>query len=591
MAGQRVLCVVLAGGGGQRLAPLTADRAKPAVPFGGLYRVVDFALSNLVNAGWRRICVLTQYKSHSLDRHLSTAWRLNTVLGDYVTPVPAQQRVGPHWQAGSADAIFQSLNLIDDERPDVVAVFGADHVYRMDPRQMLAAHRAWGAGVTVAGVPVPRAPAPRPGAGGFGVARTGPDGHRIVSFREKAADPAGRPGEAPGAAYVSMGNYLFDRDFLVDALGKDAANDGSGHSMGGDIIPMLVRDGAAHVYDFLGNQVPGAAGRDAGYWQDLGTLDAYFGAHLDLCAADPPFHLDNDRWPILTQVEPLPPAKLARDDAGQPGQAIGSLVSNGVIIAGGLVRDSVLSPGVRVAGSAQVDQAVLLHNTQVGRGAMVRRAILDKNVVVPDGAAVGMDKEHDRARGFAVSDGGITVVGKGQPVGPLARRAEYWPRRGASTTQPGGTVPPRPPLPPFTEETARQKVQAAEDAWNTRDPERVAAAYTVDSVWRNRDEFITGRAEIIEFLRRKWSRELDYALRKDLWAVLGDRIAVRFQYESHDASGHWFRSYGNELWDFDADGLMRRREASINDVPIDPADRRIFGPRGETERGQSPPLQ
>jgi glucose-1-phosphate adenylyltransferase len=419
MAGQRVLSIVLAGGGGQRLAPLTADRAKPAVPFGGLYRVVDFALSNLANAGWRRICVLTQYKSHSLDRHLSTTWRLNTVMGDYVTAVPAQQRVGPRWQAGSADAIFQSLNLIDDERPDVVAVFGADHVYRMDPRQMLAAHRAWGAGVTVAGVPVPWAPVRWAGAAGFGVARTALDGHRIVSFQEKPAGPAGRLGPAPGqpgAAYASMGNYLFDRDVLVDALGKDAANDGSGHSMGGDIIPMLVRDGAAHVYDFRRNQVPGAAGRAAGYWQDLGTLDAYFGAHLDLCAADPPFRLDNDRWPILTQVAPLPPAKFARDEAGQPGQAIGSLVSNGVIIAGGLVRDSVLSPGVRVAGSARVDQAVLLHNTQVGRGAVVRRAILDKNVVVPDGTAVGVDKEHDRARGFAVSDGGITVVGKGQPV-------------------------------------------------------------------------------------------------------------------------------------------------------------------------------
>jgi glucose-1-phosphate adenylyltransferase len=381
MAGQRVLSIVLAGGGGHRLAPLTADRAKPAVPFGGLYRVVDFALSNLVNAGWRRICVLTQYKSHSLDRHLSTTWRLNTVLGDYVTPVPAQQRVGPHWQAGSADAIFQSLNLIDDERPDVAAVFGADHVYRMDPRQMLAAHRAWGAGVTVAGVPVPRAPAPRAGTAGFGVARTGPDGHHVVSFREK-----GHPGTAPGhpgAAYVSMGNYLFDRDVLVDALGKDAVNDGSGHSMGGDIIPMLVRDGAAHVYDFLRNQVPGAAGRDAGYWQDLGTLDAYFGAHLDLCAADPPFRLDNDRWPILTQVAPQPPAKFARDEAGQPGQAIGSLISNGVIVAGGRVRDSVLSPGVRVAGSARVDQAVLLHNTQVGRGAVVRRAILDRTSSSP----------------------------------------------------------------------------------------------------------------------------------------------------------------------------------------------------------------
>jgi glucose-1-phosphate adenylyltransferase len=420
MAGQRVLSIVLAGGGGQRLAPLTAHRAKPAVPFGGLYRVVDFALSNLVNAGWRRICVLTQYKSHSLDRHLSTTWRLNTILGDYVTPVPAQQRVGPHWQAGSADAIFQSLNLIDDERPDVVAVFGADHVYRMDPRQMLAAHQAWGAGVTLAGVPVRQAPAPLAGAAGFGVARTAPDGHRVVSFREKAAGLTGRPGTAPGAAYVSMGNYLFDRDVLVDALSKDAVSDRSGHSMGGDIIPMLVRDGAAHVYDFLRNQVPGAAGRDAGYWQDLGTLDAYFGAHLDLCADDPPFRLDNDRWPILTQVAPLPPAKFARDD-GQPGQAIGSLVSNGVIIAGGLVRDSVLSPGVRVGGSARVDQAVLLHHTEVGRGAVVRRAILDKNVVVPDGAAVGVDKDHDRARGFAVSDGGITVVGEGQPVTPLAQ--------------------------------------------------------------------------------------------------------------------------------------------------------------------------
>jgi len=424
MAGQRVLCIVLAGGGGQRLAPLTAHRAKPAVPFGGVYRLVDFTLSNLANAGWRRICVLTQYKSHSLDRHLSTTWRLNSVLGDYVTAVPAQQRIGPHWQAGSADAIFQSLNLIDDERPDVVAVFGADHVYRMDPRQMLAAHQAWGAGVTVAGVPVPRAPAPRAGTAGFGVARTAPDGHRVVSFREKPAAPPGRPGPAPGQpgmAYVSMGNYLFDRDVLVDALGKDAVNDGSGHSMGGDIIPMLVRDGAAHVYDFLHNQVPGAAGRGAGYWQDLGTLDAYFGAHLDLCAADAPFRLDNDRWPILTQVTPLPPAKFARDDTGQPGQAIASLVSNGVIIAGGLVRDSVLSPGVRVAGSAQVDQAVLLHNTQVGHRAVVRRAILDKNVVVPDGAAVGVDKEHDRARGLAVSDGGITVVGKGQPVTLLAQ--------------------------------------------------------------------------------------------------------------------------------------------------------------------------
>jgi glucose-1-phosphate adenylyltransferase len=364
MAGQRVLSIVLAGGRGQRLAPLTADRAKPAVPFGGLYRVVDFALSNLVNAGWRRICVLTQYKSHSLDRHLSTAWRLNTLLGNYVTAVPAQQRVSPHWQTGSADAIYQSLNLIE-------------------------AHRAWGAGVTVAGVPVPRAQAT-----GLGVAQPRRDGHRIESFLEKPADPPARPGQ-PDHAFASMGNYLFDRDVLVDALRKDAANDGSGHSMGGDIIPMLVRDGAAHVYDFLRNQVPGAATQDTGYWQDLGTLDAYFHAHLDLCTAGPPFRLDNDRWPILTRIPPLPPAKFVRDDHGRPGQAVSSLVSNGVIVAGGLVRDSVLSPGARVDGSARVDRSVLLSNTRVSAGAVVERAILDKNVVVPEGVTVGADKEHD----------------------------------------------------------------------------------------------------------------------------------------------------------------------------------------------------
>ncbi len=413
MAGQRVLSIVLAGGRGQRLAPLTADRAKSAVPFGGLYRVVDFALSNLVNAGWQRICVLTQYKSHSLDRHLITTWQLNILLGNYVTTVPAQQRIGPHWQTGSADAIYQSLNLIEDEQPDVVAVFGADHVYRMDPRQMMEAHRSWGAGVTVAGIPVPRAEAT-----GFGVAQPGRDGHRIETFLEKPADPPGRPGQ-PDEAFASMGNYLFDRDVLVDALRKDAVNDISGHSMGGDIIPMLVRDGAAHVYDFLHNQVPGAVPHDAGYWQDLGTLDAYFRAHLDLCAAEPPFRLDNERWPILTQIPPLPPAKFTRDGYGRPGQAVSSLVSNGVIIAGGQVRDSVLSPGVRVDGSARVDRSVLLNNTRVSAGAVVERAILDKNVVVPEGVMVGVDKEHDRARGFTVSAGGITAVAKGQLVTPL----------------------------------------------------------------------------------------------------------------------------------------------------------------------------
>jgi glucose-1-phosphate adenylyltransferase len=412
MAGQRVLGLVLAGGAGNRLGPLTADRAKSAVPFGGLYRVVDFALSNLVNAGIRRIYVLTQYKSHSLNRHISSTWRLSTLLDNYVTPVPAQQRLGPHWQAGSADAIYQSLNLIYGDRPDIVAVVGADHVYRMDPMQMIEAHAGWGAGVTVAAIPVPRTQA-----ADFGVVRAAADGHRIEAFLEKPADPPGRPGR-PEEALASMGHYVFDTDVLVEALKKDAADDASRHSMGRDIIPRLVRDGTAHVYDFMQNEVPGADDRGRGYWREVGTIDSYFEAHMDLCAVHPVFNLYNNRWPILTYVPSQPPAKFVHEDGDRVGRAVNSLVSNGVIISGGLVRDSVLSPGARVDSWSRVDRAVILHNSRVRRHAVVQDAILDKNVVVAEGAMVGVDKDHDRARGLVVSSGGITVVGKGRVVTP-----------------------------------------------------------------------------------------------------------------------------------------------------------------------------
>jgi glucose-1-phosphate adenylyltransferase len=407
---RRVLGIVLAGGAGKRLAPLTADRAKPAVPFGGLYRLVDFALSNLVNSGIRRICVLTQYKSHSLDRHITTTWRLSSLLGNYVTPVPAQQRLGPHWYTGSADAIYQSLNLIYDDEPDTVIVFGADHVFRMDPMQMIDQHVASGAGVTVAALPVPREEA-----AAFGVIGTGADGHKITAFLEKPDDPPARPGH-PDEAFASMGNYVFSADVLVDALHKDAVNEESRHDMGRDIIPMLMREGLAEVYDFLDNEVPGASTRDAGYWRDVGTLDSYFEAHMDLCAVQPVFNLYNDRWPILTQVPSQPPAKFVHDSGDRVGRAINSIVSNGVVVSGGLVRDSVLSPGVRVNSWARVERAVLLHNTKIGRHAVIENAILDKNVIVPEGVEIGVDKEHDRRRGFTVSAGGITVVGKGQMV-------------------------------------------------------------------------------------------------------------------------------------------------------------------------------
>jgi glucose-1-phosphate adenylyltransferase len=406
----RVLAMVLAGGAGKRLAPLTADRAKPAVPFGGLYRLIDFALSNLVNAGLRRICVLTQYKSHSLDRHITTTWRLSSLLGNYVTPVPAQQRLGPHWYTGSADAIYQSLNLIFDDQPDIVAVLGADHVFRMDPRQMIAHHVAHGAGVTVAAIPVPRAEATA-----FGVIGVADDARTIEAFREKPADPPAMPGR-PDLAYVSMGIYVFGTDVLVNALREDAADDSSRHDMGGDIVPMLVRQGAAQVYDFLDNSVPGADPRDAGYWRDVGTLDSYFDAHMDLCAVHPVFSLYNDRWPILTQVPSQPPAKFVHDSGDRVGRALNSVVSNGVIVSGGLVRDSVLSPGVRVNSWARVERAVIMHNTRIGRHAVIENAIIDKNVDVPEGAHIGVDKDNDRARGFVVSDAGVTVVGKGQKV-------------------------------------------------------------------------------------------------------------------------------------------------------------------------------
>jgi glucose-1-phosphate adenylyltransferase len=405
-----VLGIVLAGGAGTRLAPLTADRAKPAVPFGGVYRLIDFALSNLANAGIRRMCVLTQYKSHSLNRHISTTWRLTDLLGNYVTPVPAQQRLGPQWYTGSADAIYQSMNLINDDKPDLVVVVGADHVYRMDVRQIIAQHLAHGAGVTVAALPVTRQDAKE-----FGIVGVAANGRTITSFLEKPSDPPPLP-DSPNESFASMGIYVFTTEVLRDALHRDAKDDDSRHDIGGNLIPMLVNDGHAQAYDFLTNEVPGATERDAGYWRDVGTIDAYFDAHMDLRSVSPLFNLYNDKWPILTHMQSLPPAKFVHEDGDRVGRAIDSLVSNGVIVSGGLVRQSVLSPGVRVNSWAQVEDSVILHNVEIGRRAVVRNAIIDKNVVVPPGAQVGVDKEHDLERGFAVSAGGITVVGKDQDV-------------------------------------------------------------------------------------------------------------------------------------------------------------------------------
>jgi glucose-1-phosphate adenylyltransferase len=357
-----------------------------------------------VNAELRHICVLTQYKSHSLDRHISLTWRMSTMLGNYVTPVPAQQRLGPRWYQGSADAIFQSMNLITDEDPDYIVVFGADNIYRMDVSQMVDAHIDSGLDCTVAGIRVPRAQA-----SAFGVIDAGA-GNKINSFLEKPADPPGLADD-PESSYASMGNYVFTRKALVDALETDAADNDSRHDMGGDIIPGFVSAGNAQVYDFTVNSVPGATAKDKNYWRDVGTIDAYHEAHMDLVSVDPVFNLYNDDWPIWTYAPQLPGAKFVLE-----GTAEDSIVGPGCIVSGGQVESSVLSPSVRLEERSVINRSVLLSGVVVGAGAVVDNAILDKNVIVPPGTQVCVDHEEDLARGYTVSSGGITVVGKGVTV-------------------------------------------------------------------------------------------------------------------------------------------------------------------------------
>jgi glucose-1-phosphate adenylyltransferase len=406
---RNVLAIVLAGGEGKRLMPLTADRAKPAVPFAGIYRLIDFALSNVVNSGYLKVVVLTQYKSHSLDRHVTQTWRMSTMLGNYVAPVPAQQRVGKRWYLGSADAIFQSLNLITDEKPDIIVVVGADHVYRMDFSQMVEQHVESGAACTVAAIRQPIGLADQ-----FGVIDVRPeDPRQIRDFLEKPTDPVGLP-DSPGEVLASMGNYVFDADALVESVTRDAAVDNSAHDMGGDIVPAFVRRNQAAVYDFKNNEVPGATDRDRGYWRDVGTMGSYYAAHMDVVSPLPIFNLYNFAWPIYTSYGPQPPVKVVQGEGGQNAEIGDAVLSPGVVVSGGSVHRSVLSPEVRVEAGAEVADSVLLNGVRIGAGAVVRNTILDKNVVVPPGAQIGVDREADLARGFMVEEG-LTVMGKGQP--------------------------------------------------------------------------------------------------------------------------------------------------------------------------------
>jgi len=411
MAAKKVFGIVLAGGEGKRLMPLTADRAKPAVPFAGGYRLIDFALSNLINSGLRQLVVLTQYKSHSLDRHVSQTWRLSGLLGSYVASVPAQQRLGKRWFSGSADAIFQSLNLIRDEKPDIVVVVGADHVYRMDFSQMIDAHIASGLPATVAAIRQPLALSDQ-----FGVIEVDPENPELISaFREKPKDAVGLA-DSPGEFLASMGNYVFDADALMAAVERDSELAGSSHDMGGDLIPDFVARGEAGVYDLIKNDVPGSTERDRFYWRDVGTIDSFLDAHMDLVSALPVFNLYNRDWPIFSQQLNAPPAKFVRDEKNAIGTIIDSIVSLGCVVSGGHIERSVLGPWTSVESGAKVVDSVVFDRVTVGAGAIVQRAILDKDVVVEAGATVGVDHDADRARGFTVTESGITVVGKGLPV-------------------------------------------------------------------------------------------------------------------------------------------------------------------------------
>jgi glucose-1-phosphate adenylyltransferase len=404
----QVLVMVLAGGEGKRLFPLTLDRAKPAVPFGGRYRIIDIVLSNFVNSGLTKIKVLTQYKSASLEEHIARSWRLSPVLDQFIEAIPAQQRTGKSWFRGSADAVYQCQHVITDEKPGLLAIFGGDHVYKMDVRQMLAWHVDRKCDATIAVIPVPKHEARD-----FGVIEADETG-RIVGFHEKVQDPPSMPGN-PDMCLASMGNYIFNTDAVMAELNSDAGFEESKHDFGHDILPRMVKNGQpVYAYDFKTNRVPGEdEHHGTGYWRDVGTVEAYWEAQMDLIEIHPHFNLYNDRWPIRTGITHAPPAKFVfRDEVhARVGIATDSLVSHGCIISGGRIHRSVVSNGCRINSFSEVEESVLFENVRIGRHARLRRCIVDKDVEIPQGAEIGFNHDLDRKR-FHVTEGGIVVIPK-----------------------------------------------------------------------------------------------------------------------------------------------------------------------------------
>jgi glucose-1-phosphate adenylyltransferase len=400
-----VLGMVMAGGEGSRLHPLTLERAKPAVYFGGKYRIVDFVLNNFINSGIFKIKVLTQFKSDSLIKHLTSGWNLNRMLGHFIDPVPAQMRTGKKWYQGTADAVFQNINLIEDENPDYIAVFGADHIYKMDISQMLDYHRQVGAVATVSAIPKPIAEASK-----FGIIEIDLSG-RMIGFQEKPVNPKPMP-DRPDMALVSMGNYIFNKKFLIRELFQDAQLSGSSHDFGRDVIPKMYRDYPIYVYDFTNNRIPGETPEQSIYWEDVGTIESYYAANMTLRDVLPVINLYNENWPIRTAAGQSPPAKFVFDGESKEkrkGEALDSIVSGGCIISGGRVVRSVLSRGVRVHSFAAVEDSIIFPDVDIGEKAWVRNAIIDRGIRVAPNEVIGFDAEQDRKR-FAISDSGIVIL-------------------------------------------------------------------------------------------------------------------------------------------------------------------------------------
>lgn len=402
------LVMILAGGEGKRLYPLTRDRAKPAVPFGGRYRIIDFVLNNFINSGFFKIKVLTQYKSDSLNKHITRGWALSPFLNQYVDLAPAQMRTGSDWYRGTADAIYQNVFHITDEDPDYVCIFGGDHIYKMDVSQMLDYHKEKNADLTISAIPIPIEEAHE-----FGIIEVDDD-WKLINFVEKPQTaPKSIPGN-PNMCLASMGNYIFNKDSLLKALEEDEKIENSNHDFGKNVIPMMLNEGKRiYVYNFNDNAFPGMSDRERGYWMDVGSIDAYWQANMDLLDYDPELNLYSQAWPLRTFNYNYPPAKFIWEEGERVGMATNSMVSEGCIVSGAGLSRCVLSPKVKVNSFSQISESILMENVEIGRHSRIKKAIIDKNVIVPANTRIGFNKEEDIKRGFHVSPNGVTVVPKG----------------------------------------------------------------------------------------------------------------------------------------------------------------------------------